>query len=309
MIIKTNPEFGIELALTIPYAYYNRDKVKTIITSKGMRPFYFWCNDVREAFDERTIDNRIAGLDTLPNNWIHGVNPIEEPGVLNYDEWEVPQYREHYKNDEFNMGKMVFISNKYNLEHAHEPFGYFDIQSLYDMFSYLTEKGYNVIYKRPVNSGTFGGEFPMDQNEVSTMQSGLDIRADVEEVGNISDRDLPKYFDNVHLFDDLVDKYDYNTTQLMLMANTDYFIAPCGGSTVLSCLWDRPVISYVTQGKELRPNYFGENSYFQRLSNNKCIPVFDIIGKINEKTYEHKVNETGDNDYTELLEVIKNEIK
>ena len=37
--------------------------------------------------------------------------------------------------------------------------------------------------------------------------------------------------------------------------------------------------------------------------------VFDIIGKINEKTYDHKVNQTDKNDYTELLEVIKNEIK
>ena len=130
MIIKTNPEFGVELALTMPYAYYNRDKVETIITSKGMKPFYFWCDDVREEFEERTIDNAHAGLSTLPNDWIHGVNPLEEPGILNYDEWEVPNYREHYKNSEYDMGKMVFISNKYNLEHAHEPFGYFDIESL-----------------------------------------------------------------------------------------------------------------------------------------------------------------------------------
>jgi hypothetical protein len=107
----------------------------------------------------------------------------------------------------------------------------------------------------------------------------------------------------------LVDEFDYNTTQMMIMANTDYFISPCGGNTVLSCLWDRPVITYITQGKELRPNYFGENSYFQKLSNQNCIPVFDVIGDINGKTYEHKVNQTNKNNYTELLEVIKNEIR
>ena len=307
MIIKTNPEFGVELALTMPYAYYNRDKVETIITSKGMKPFYFWCDDVREEFEERTIDNAHAGLSTLPNDWIHGVNPLEEPGILNYDEWEVPNYREHYKNSEYDMGKMVFISNKYNLEHAHEPFGYFDIESLYNMFSYLTEQGYKVIYKRPENT-----EFVIDQNERGTLHNKLDIRADVEGVGNISDRDLPKFFDNVYLFDDLIGKFkrdDYNLTQMKLMANTDYFISPCGGNTVLSCLWDRPVITYVTQGKELRPNYFGKDSYFQKLSNQKCNPVFDIIGKINKETYDHKVNTTERNDYTELLEVIKNEIK
>tara|TARA_R100001230_G_C5669893_1_gene174819 strand:- start:745 stop:1554 length:810 start_codon:yes stop_codon:yes gene_type:complete len=269
-----------------------------------MKPFYYFCDDVREEFNYRTIDNAAAGLNDIPNNWIHGINPELEPGVLNYEEWEVPPYREHYENKNYDMGKMVFISNKYNVEHGHKPFGYFDIKCLYDMFTYLTSKGYEVIYKRPLNT-----EFPIDQNEMGSVQMGLDIRADVSEVGNISDRDLPKYFDRVHLFDDLVDEFDYNTTQMMIMANTDYFISPCGGNTVLSCLWDRPVITYITQGKELRPNYFGENSYFQKLSNQNCIPVFDVIDDINGKTYEHEVNQTNKNDYTGLLEVIKNEIK
>lgn len=304
MIIKTNPEFGVELALTVPYAYYSRDKVKTIVTSKGMKPFYFFCEDVREEFSYRTVDNEVANLGSLPNNWIHGINPLEEPAVLDYSEWEVPPYREHYKNNEFDMGKLVFISNKYNLEHGHEPFGYFDIKCLYDMFVYLTEMGYNVVYKRPTNK-----EFPPDQNEVGSINQKLTLRADVEGVGTISDRDLPTFFDKVYLFDDLVSKYDYNMTQMMLMANTDYFITPCGGNSILSSMWDRPVISYVTQGKELRPNYFGKDSYYQKISNQKYIPVFDIIGKINNKTYEHKVNETDTNDYTELIEVIKNEIK
>ena len=103
MTIKTNPEFGVELVLTTPYAYHNRDKVETIITSKGMKPFYYWCDDVREEFSERTIDNQAAGLDELPNNWIHGVNPLEEPAVLDYSEWEVPPYREHYKNKNYDI--------------------------------------------------------------------------------------------------------------------------------------------------------------------------------------------------------------
>ena len=306
MIVKTNPEFGVELALTMPYVYslHKQGKLDTVITSKGMKPFYYFCDDVREEFNYRTIDNAAAGLNDIPNNWIHGINPELEPGVLNYEEWEVPPYREHYENKNYDMGKMVFISNKYNVEHGHKPFGYFDIKCLYDMFTYLTSKGYEVIYKRPLNI-----EFPIDQNEMGSVQMGLDIRADVSEVGNISDRDLPKYFDRVHLFDDLVDEFDYNTTQMMIMANTDYFISPCGGNTVLSCLWDRPVITYITQGKELRPNYFGENSYFQKLSNQNCIPCFDVIDDINGKTYEHEVNQTNKNDYTGLLEVIKNEIK
>ena len=111
MIVKTNPEFGIELALSVPYAYslHKQGKLDGVVTSKGMKPFYYFCDNVIEEFNNRTIDNAAAGLNTLPNNWIHGVNSLEEPGVLNYDEWEVPPYRDYYKNDEFNMGKMVFI--------------------------------------------------------------------------------------------------------------------------------------------------------------------------------------------------------
>ena len=56
---------------------------------------------------------------------------------------------------------------------------------------------------------------------------------------------------------------------------------------------------------ELRPNYFGENSYFRKLSNANIIPVYDVIGSVNKETYEYEVNQTGTNDYTNLLNTIK----
>ena len=135
-----------------------------------------------------------------------------------------------------------------------------------------------------------------------------DIKANVEGVGVISDRDLPKYMEGVTLFDDLVQD-NYNETQLKVMANCDYFISVCGGNSILSSYFGGTMISYVHKGKELRPNYFGENSYFRKLSNANVIPVYDVIGKVNTMTYHHEVNETGKQDYTGLLETIKNEIK
>jgi len=315
MIVKANPEFGIELALVVPYAYHlhTQGKLDTVITSKGMKPFYYFCDDVREEFNQRTIDNSLAGLDELPNNWIHGVNPLEEPAVLNYDEWTPPPYKEHYGLDadiiNYDTGweKSVFISNKYNLEHGQQPFGFFDIQCLYDMFTYITSCGYEVIYKRATNKES---EFAIDENEINSIHKGYtDIVADVEGVGVISDRDLPKYMEGVTLFDDLIQDEDYNTTQMKVMANCDYFISVCGGNSILSSYFGGTMISYVHKGKELRPNYFGENSYFRKLSNANVIPVYDVIGKVNTMTYHHKVNETGKQDYTGLLETIKNEIK
>ena len=170
MVVKANPEFGVELALVVPYAYHlhTQGKLDTVITSKGMKPFYYFCDDVREDFTERTIDNAAAGLNELPNNWIHGINPLEEPAVLDYTEWTTPPYKEHYKNDEFNFDDkpIVFISNKYNLEHGEIPLGFFDIQCLYNMFVDLTSRGYVVVYKRATNKEE---EFAIDQNEMNSI--------------------------------------------------------------------------------------------------------------------------------------------
>ena len=311
MVVKANPEFGVELALVVPYAYHlhTQGKLDTVITSKGMKPFYYFCDDVREDFTERTIDNAAAGLNELPNNWIHGINPLEEPAVLDYTEWTTPPYKEHYKNDEFNFDDkpIVFISNKYNLEHGEIPLGFFDIKCLYDMFVNLTSKGYVVIYKRATNKEE---EFAIDQNEMNSIHNGYEnILADVDDIGKISDRELPLYMDDVWLFDDIPTKYSYNETQLKIMANCSNFITVCGGNSILSSLFGGTVISYVHKGKELRPNYFGENSYFRKLSGANVIPVYDVIGSVNQETYDYEVNTTGTNDYTKLLEVVDNEIK
>ena len=71
MIVKSNPEFGIELALTVPYAYWlhQNDQLDKVVTSVGMKPFYYFCDDVEESFQFRTIDNAAAGLNELPNNY------------------------------------------------------------------------------------------------------------------------------------------------------------------------------------------------------------------------------------------------
>ena len=315
MIIKNNAEFGVELALAVPYAYWlhKNNKLNTVITSKGMKPFYYFCSDVREEFKFRTIDNAAAGLNDLPNNWIHGINPLEEPGVLDYSKWTPPPYKKYYKNDEIHFKKpMIFISNKFNLEHGEEPMGYFDIACLHEMFSYLTDKGYSVIYKRVTNKES---HFTIDQNEMNSINMGYqDISANVEGVGLMTDYDLTKYYDDVYLFDDVVKQYNhytYNEVQLKVMANCIGFITVCGGNSILSSFFDGTVISYVHKGKELRPNYFGQNSYFSKLSNANVIPIYDVIGKVNDvklmKEYNHKINESGSNDYTELLQRIKKE--
>ena len=180
------------------------------------------------------------------------------------------------------------------------------------MFSYLTESGYSVVYKRVTNKEK---HFTIDQNERDSVMVGYHtISANVEGVGTITDYDLTKYFDDVHLFDDIVEKYNkysYNEVQLKVMANCKGFVTVCGGNSILSSFFGGTVISYVHKGKELRPNYFGKNSYIQKLSDANVIPIYDVIGIVNDekimKEYGYKINDTGTNDYNELLCQIKKE--
>ena len=48
--VDVHPEFGIELALALPYAYWlhTQGKLKKVITSKGMKPFYYFTDNVEE---------------------------------------------------------------------------------------------------------------------------------------------------------------------------------------------------------------------------------------------------------------------
>ena len=220
--VDVHPEFGIELALALPYSYWlhENNQLEKVVVSKGMKPFYYFCDNVEEKYDYRTIDNSAAGLDALPNPWIYGNKSnaqiykdewdlweefmCEEKGcgILDYRQWKLPNYTDQYKNDRFVFNKpFVVVANRYNWEHGTRPIGYFNIRCLYEIFNYLTDEGYIVIYKRPKNT-----EFPPDQNEMTTIYNKETLSANVEGVGNITDHQLTKYYDDVIFFDDLVEK-------------------------------------------------------------------------------------------------------
>ena len=72
-IIDLNPEFGYELVCGMPYAYYLKKQGKKVkvITCRGMSPFYWFCDEVEEKYESRSVDNNTNGVQNLPNNWIH----------------------------------------------------------------------------------------------------------------------------------------------------------------------------------------------------------------------------------------------
>jgi hypothetical protein len=280
MTLDINPEFGIELTLAVPYAnwLHKNGQLDKVITSKGMRPFYYFTDNVEERYTSRTIDNQAAGLNQLPNNWIYGFkenallykdtwndwhkfSEVERGcGILDYSKWEMPDYELEYKGDsrfKFNKPHVV-ICNRYNCEHGHAPLGYFDIECLYTIFEYLTNKGYAVIYKRPDNLEGF----PLDQNEFITIENKYSLTANVEGVGIITDYQLCSYFEDVYLINDIKSSFNdlsYNEIQLKLFANAEGFITIAGGgSTLFPCTFKKPTVSYF--GREMeeskRDNFF-----------------------------------------------------
>ena len=218
--VDVNPEFGIELALALPYAYWlhENNKLEKVVTSKGMKPFYYFCDNVEEKYDNRTIDNNAANMQSLPNPWIYGTqldaklykdewehwesfyNAPNGIGILNYTQWKLPNFTRQYQNDRFVFDKpLVVVANRYNWEHGHEPVGYFNMTCLQEIFNYLTSVGYKVVYKRPRNT-----EFPLDQNEMNTVYRQENLTVMTENGTMMSDYDLTKYYDDVILFDDIV---------------------------------------------------------------------------------------------------------
>ena len=307
MVIDVHPEFGYEIVCSIPYAYYLQQKgeLEKVVTCKGMQPFYYFCDNVEERYDNRSIDNLTNGVQNLPNSWIHHnavanfgrdyseLTDIEKTtanGWLDYSKWECPPYREYYKDSSLSLPKKyVVISNRYNLEHGVSPLGYFDIGCLYEMFNHLTENGYSVIYKRPKNT-----EFARDPNELLNN----DIVADVDGFGVMTDYDLVNHYDDVYLIDDFINTIGrgYNESQLNIFARSSGFISMGGGSSSFCSCFEVPVVIYVNTSGDIRPGYFDENSYFRKLSGAPIHPIIDTIDDIQKR---------GHRDYTNLHNKIR----
>jgi len=300
MVIDLHPEFGLELALGITYAHWlhERGELEGVRTVKGMKPFYYFCDNVEEVYNHRTIDNSAAGLDSLPNNWIHHCPRIKSPnGVLDYSKWSIPPYKTHFLTDKFKFDKpMIFVSNRYNVEHGQPPMGYFDIPFLYEIFNHLTESGYGVIYKRPKNN-----EFPLDQNEANGLSMGYtDIVADVDGIGKITDYQLTEFYEDVVLMDSLIESNDtntYNEIQLQMLSNVSGFITMGGGGSLLCSMFGVPNISYFNASAECkRDGYFGKDNYYRKMSEHDFYPVLDWVEDVKER---------GHRDYTEMNKLIK----
>ena len=301
MILRANPEFASELVCIIPYAHWlhKEGKLEKVITSTGMKSFYYFCDDVEDQYKCRTLDNLNSGLEEVPNNWVHhnaeavtgkDYSELTEEeqnnmnGVLDYRKWSPPPYKDYYQTDEFNHLKpYIVVNNNYNIEYGKpisESLRFFDIKTLYDIFNYLTNSGYIVIYKRPNNT-----EFAPDNNEIETLNRNISLTAKVEGQGIITDYELCEHYNDVINMNKMKEEYSqctYNDFQLKLFSSADGFVTTNGGGGILCSYFKKPVVMYVPHGKELRKNYItNRNSYLNKLSGDNIHSVLDP-GEIND---------------------------
>ena len=141
------------------------------------------------------------------------------------------------------------------------------------MFNYLTELGYNVVYKRPDNT-----EFIIDDNELLTIQNNISLKNNTS-IGTITDYELCEmYGDKVINLNKLKLKYNslsYNEFQLKIFSEASYFITVNGGGGILCAYFNKPVIMYIPEGKEMRAGYLtNKNCYMKRLSNAEIFPIY-----------------------------------
>ena len=291
--IDLYPEFCYELFSAAPYAYWlkENDMLGTITTCVGMKPFYYFCDDVIEKYEVRGLDNLTNGVQNLPNSWIHHNPKVSgnKNGIHDYSKWIAPPYGEYYKNEEFVYDKpYIVVYNQFGKDEKNKPLTrYFDLECLYKIFNVLTDRGYKVIYIRPGES-----DFVLDQNDFNHSNIsafGKGIKSDVEGIGLINDNELTEYYDDVISFNEILKEknYTYNELQLKVLANSIGFITISGGSAILNLLFKKPTIVYATMNREILPEYWEKEAYYQIISNQNAIPVIDRNDDIYSRGYHN----------------------
>lgn len=233
-------EFGSELQLVIPYAYYLHQKnlLKQTISSSMTKELYFFSENHIEKYTKR-----ICTQCATPNKTPH----VKE---LNYDEYIPPPYKSIYKNKYFVYDKpLLIIHNKYNQEWGGPPVNFIDINTLDKIFNLLIKK-YTIIYLRPKSKNIVSDNSKIyDLNEKNVLDS----------YGVINGNELYK---------DTKEKYNinnFNHFQLLIHANCNKFISIQGGNCVLASYFGGTNIIYAKNGMELKCDSY--NGHYKKYSN------------------------------------------
>lgn len=220
-------EFGYELQLVIPYAYYlyKHNLLNTTTSCRNTKELYYFSNNHTETYESRRFNEP-----DVPNKTPHAKE-------LNYEKYTPPPYKNIYKNDYFVYKKpLLIIHNKYNEEWGEPPINYIDEQTLSEIFSRYRDK-YTIIYLRPRPTHIVTDDSPIyDLNESQTLS-------------------FYNIIDGIELYERTKAQYNirnFNHFQLLIHANCSNFISVQGGNCVLASYFGGTNIIYARYGGELQ---------------------------------------------------------
>lgn len=258
MHIYTNGEFGYEMIVVIPYAYYlHKQKLLTKTTSsKDTKVFYYFSSNHDEKYSNRVPCLGTHNIKDASFSHLHTSDP-------NLSRWEYPPYKQIFKNNIFVYNKpLLIISNKRYTNIIKHNCGSFNDEQLDYIFNYFKDR-YQIIYNRAKqNKIVVDTQIPNDQD---------------------TDFELLKKYPNIidiNKLHDLNPHFTFNTLQCMLHANCDNFISVQGGSSILSSSFGGKNLIYATCGEEIRINSY--KNWYNKLSGCDVNYATDFNGFINK---------------------------
>jgi len=241
-VIEFQGEFDQELRYVIPFAYWHHlnGTLKTTISSKNTKEFYFFSNSHVESHTKRIWELGYSNFE-IPN-MTHNIN-------FTYKKWVKVPFKSQYSNDIFVYNKpLLIIANKFNIEWDNQPINFFSKETLSQIITIFQDE-YQIIYNRPLST-----QIVTDNSEILDLDEHQWLK-------NI----FPTVIQMQDLYEAHQDKVNnFNHLQLLVYANCSKFISVHGGTAAFASYFGGINIILSKRGIEHELNEF--NTIFPALS-------------------------------------------
>lgn len=234
-------EFGFELQLVVPYAYWchKHGKLEKTISSKKSGCLYYFSPSHEQKYQKRQYMKVTDGLNETPH--------VKE---LNYAQWIPPPYKEIYgKHPLIRMRQpLCIIHNKFTQEWGSQPINFISLETLNNLIVMLKPK-YKIIYVNPRNSYITNDEqrkFFLDDRTV------LRNHSEVINANKLYSVEFSR-------------KMDFNEFQFRLHAQCSHFISTQGGNSVIASYFGGKNIILAKKGQELKCDSY--EGHYRKYSN------------------------------------------
>jgi len=225
-------EFGYELMLVVPYAYFlhTKGRLRSTRGCTGTKELYYFSTHHTEEQRQRTLQ-----LPEFAPNFTPHVHHLDRTA------WLPPPYKQVYTNARFLYEKPLYIvHNKHAMEWMGKPVNTLSIATLDSLFSCLKRR-YQIVYIRPGFTNNLEKGYTNDQNAIQSLPHEHEL--------------LTHHHPEVLTIQSILQQNSdltYNQLQLLLHANCNHFISVQGGNAVLASYFGGQNIILAKMGRELR---------------------------------------------------------